>query len=268
MPFDESVAKCRKYSCQGATALELGDCQQAERLLRTAVTASPQDADARRHLAETLWTRGERAEAIEHMRAAVKQEPDHAPTVCRLGQMEAANGAWRLALRRAEQALQDDPRLADAWALRGRAYLETGDENRAIADLFRALEYAPNDQSVLADLASLYAQQRKPHRWLATVHRLQETYPPGEAPASAHLMEADAYAALGRHDDAADRLRVAAARHSTDPALLCRLAEAEAARGENAAAIAAAQQALSVDQGHLPSQQLLARLTSEATSVR
>ncbi|WP_197531162.1 tetratricopeptide repeat protein [Posidoniimonas corsicana] len=268
MPIDAAVSRCRQYSCEGVTALEQGDCQQAETLLRRAVEAAPQDADARRHLAETLWARGEQKEAIRHMRVAVTEEPRHASAVCRLGQMEAATGEWKLALSRAQQALHDDPKLSDAWALRGRSHLETGETELAMADLFRALEYAPNDRAVLADLARLYGQQRRPHKRLATVHRLIETFPHGETPVDPLIMEADAYAALGRNDDAAEGLRAAAQRWPQDPVLLCRLAEAEAAAGQQHAAVAAVRQALAVDQNHLPSQHLLARLSADPSQLR
>lgn len=268
MPTTEATAKCREYSCQGVTALECGDSQQAERLLRRAVESSPNDADARRHLAEALWASGDRQHAIEHLSAAVSQEPHHAPTLCRLGQMEAASGAWTQAIGRAQQALHQDPRLAAAWALRGRGRLETGDPVGGRGDLLRALEYAPNDRTVLTDLATLYAQQGRAERWLATVHRLQETYPHGESPSATYIMEADAYASLGRLNDAAERLQEAAARGPVDATFLHRLAVAEEACGRSTAAIAAAQRALSVDQSHLPSQQLLAKLNSPGQRLR
>ncbi|TWT72691.1 tetratricopeptide repeat protein [Posidoniimonas polymericola] len=267
-PGDAAVSVCRQFSCEGVTALEQGDCQQAESLLRRAVDAAPTDADARRHLAEALWARGEQAEAIRHMRVAVEEEPEHATAVCRLGQMEAAVGEWKLALRRAQHALQHDPKLADAWALRGRAHLETQQPDEALADLIRALEYSPNNRDVLADLARMYGLRQQSHRRLATVHRLLETYPHGEAPVDSLVMEADAYAALGRNDDAAAGLRDAAERWPQSPALLCRLAEAEAAGGRTDAAVAAAQRALAADQTHLPSQHLLARLSAQDAQLR
>ncbi|CAD7694842.1 unnamed protein product [Ostreobium quekettii] len=179
--------------------------------------------------------------------------------------MEASVGEWKLALSRAQQALQDDRKLSDAWALRGRARLETGEPARAMADLFRALEYSPNDRDVLADLARLYGQRQQPHKRLATVHRLIETFPHGEAPVDPLIMEADAYASLGRNEDAAAGLRRAAERWPQDPVLLCRLAEAEAAAGRKLAAVAAVQQALAADGNHLPSQHLLARGDSPST---
>lgn len=267
-PVDPRASACRQFSCEGVTALESGNCEQAEKLLRKAVKASPQDADARRHLAEAFWARGERDSAINNMREAVKLEPKHAKTLCRLGQMEAESGQWSVAMHNAEMALSNDAKLADAWALRARAHMALGDQEQAMADLFRALEYAPNNRTVLTDLANLYAAQGKPHRRLATVHRLLETYPLGETPDRAFVMEADAYAALGRHMEAVEGLRVAAARTPGNAPLLFRLAEAEEAVGNRAAAVTAARRALEADQSHAPSQEMLARFDAQSLQLR
>lgn len=261
-PAADSVVEARQFACQGVTAMECGDYEKAERLLRRAAEAAPDDADARRHLAEVLWSRDQRSEAISHMRAAVNADPASPAAQCRLGQMEFAAGKWDLACRRAQKALEHDPCSADAWALRARANQRGGDAQRAMSDYFRALAYAPNDRGVLSELAALYAAQGRPHRRLATVHRLLETYPQGEAPASVLVMEADAYAALARPRDAVATLRVAAERAPGEAAVLHRLAEAEEAIGAHDRAVAAAQRALRADRGHVPSQQLLARLTA------
>ena len=137
-----------------------------------------------------------------------------------------------------------------------------------MADLFRALEYAPNNREVLTDLANLYEAQGKPHRRLATVHRLLETYPLGETPDLAYVMEADAYAALGRHAEAVEGLRVAAVKSSKNAPLLFRLAEAEELVGNRSAAIEAARQALEADQSHEPSRELLARFDAQSSQLR
>ncbi|MEM8865039.1 MAG: tetratricopeptide repeat protein, partial [Planctomycetota bacterium] len=126
-PIPEAVATCRQYSREGVTAMETGHWSEAESLLRQALGASPTDADTRRHLAETLWTRGEHEEAITHMKSAAELEPNNPEAAVRYGEMLLARGRYDDALEQARIALQINQRLASAWALRGRAHHSLGD---------------------------------------------------------------------------------------------------------------------------------------------
>ena len=265
-PVSEAVAECRRYSCQGVTAMETGDYGQAETLLRQAAEAAPADADSRRHLAEALWVRGAREEALEHMAAAIKLQPLNPEAAVRHGEMLLAVGRHLDARSEAMRALSIDPQRWQAWALRGRAYLQAEDPDRAMADLHHALQHNPADRGVLADLADLHRRVGRRRRELTTLHQLRNTYLPGEEPTELIASEADAYLAIGRPADAVERLRVACNRTPPSATLLCQLAEAEAAAGDAGQAAATAQLALNADATHQPAQQLLARLAG--TTVR
>lgn len=259
-PVSESQAQCQHYSREGAAAMELGNWRQAESLLRQALGASPTDADARAHLAETLWTRGEQAEAIDHMRSAVRIDPDDANAAVRYGEMLLATGRADMALSEAERALAMDREITAAWALRGRAYRDLGDADRALADLHQALKQDPRSREVLADVAAMYFVSGRRRRELTTLHRLRDTYVPGEEPLPLLEGEADAYLALGRPRQAADRLRLACDRDEPNAHLLCRLAQAEEAAGDPTLAKQIAERALAADANHAPAQELAARL--------
>ncbi|MEM6797970.1 MAG: tetratricopeptide repeat protein [Planctomycetota bacterium] len=263
-PVSASVAACRMYSCQGVTALETGDYNQAESLLRQAAEASPQDADARRHLADALWAGGQQGEAVANMRSSVELQPHNAEARVRYGQMLLAGGNHSEAHDQAQQALAINPRDAAAWALRGRAMLGLGEGDRAMADLHQSLQYAPADRDVLSDLADLHKRAGQRRRELTTLHCLRETYARGEEPTELIATDADAYVALGLPTQAVERLRMACRRGNASAALLCQLAEAEAAAGDATQAVASAQLALTADANHLPAQQLLARLSGGA----
>src|SRR5215210_374968 len=72
------VTAARELSRQGVAALEAGQAQQAEELLKKSLAASPDDASSRRYMAETLWRRGAGDDAILQIVEAVRLEPTNA----------------------------------------------------------------------------------------------------------------------------------------------------------------------------------------------
>jgi len=256
----ESIATCRQLSREGVTAMEMGQWEQAEKLLVEAVAASPTDVDARRSLSEVLWQRGSFRDAVIHMEAAVRLDPRHAPTVVQAGEMLLNVGAVDRAMERAETALELDPMLAGAWTLRGQIHRRRGDLDLALADLQYALRFAPHDAKSLLDVAQIYYDQGRPQRSLATLHHLLDTYPPGEEPQAAIWLEGLAYSSLGRHSEAVESLKMATTRGEPPSELLFHLARSEQAAGQPAAATATLQRALALDSGHEPSRLMLAQL--------
>jgi len=256
----ESIAACRQMSRDGVAAMEMGQWEQARSLLQEAVTTSPTDIDARRHLAEVLWQTGNRRDAVVHMEAAVRLDPRHAPTIVRSGEMLLAVGAVDRALERAQDAIALDATLAGAWALRGRIYRQQGDAPRALADLQQALRYNPHATDVLLTAAELQYGMGRPQRCLTTLHQLLDVYAPGEEPQRALWLEGLAYQAVDRPQDAVESLYAASLRGAPQADLLYQLAVAEQAAGQVAAAASTVRQALAVDTTHQPSQVLLAQL--------
>jgi tetratricopeptide (TPR) repeat protein len=272
-PVSRSVATCRQLSQQGIAALERGQPQQAEALLAKAVDACPLDSEARRHYAEALWRSGARPEAIAQLEEACRAvggygrrtyppppAGDDATLRVRLAEMHLLVGQWEQARLSAQQALDLDPKLPAAWAMRGRVLQAGGQPLEALANFHRALGYAPQDRQVLLEVAELYRQLNWPQRALATLQSLADTYSPGEEPQQVlHLMGLT-YTALGRYDDAVESLSAAAVRAAPTPEIFCHLAEAELQAGHPAEAEAAARRALALQPQHGPSRQLLRRL--------
>ncbi|MDC0936188.1 tetratricopeptide repeat protein [Pirellulales bacterium] len=263
----DSVAACRDFHREGLAAMEVGDGDRARELLDKAVASSPTDVDARRQLAEMLWQEGRHQEAIEHVEAAVKLEPHHAPTIVRAGELYFAVGQANRALSLAERSLTLDRSLPSAWALRGRVYRQRRQYNRALGDLQRALQYSPDQSSVLLEVAELHYEMGRPQRTLTTLHHLLDRYPSGEEPQRALWLEGLAFSAVERPTEAAASLLAATQRGAPHPELLYRLARAEAALGRPAAASEAARQALAVDGRHAGSRQLLAELQAAEGAV-
>ena len=259
-PVSRSLATCRQFSQQGIAAAERGQHQQAEGLLEKAVEACPIDPEARRYYAETLWHRGARHEAIAQLEEAGRLANEDAMLRVRLAEMYLAIGQMGRARRTVEQALDLNPKLSAAWAIRGRVKRVGGQPGQALADYQRSLGYAPDDQHLLLEIAELYRELNQPQRALATLHNLADTYSPGEEPQQVLYLTGLAYVALGRYEDGVESISAALVREEPTPELFYSLGEAELLAGRPVEAAAAARHALTLQPGHQPSRELLGRL--------
>jgi tetratricopeptide (TPR) repeat protein len=269
-PTQEGVAASRELSRQGVAAMETGQWQQAEDLLRKALQASPDDASTHRSMAETLWHRGARQEAIAQIEEAVEHDSNNSALHVQAGEMVLAVDATDSALTHAEHAIRSDPKSPSAWTLRGRCFRQKGQPDRAVADLQHALEFAPDTSDVLLDVAMIYRQHGQAARCLTTVHHVLDTYPPGEESQQALTLEGLALLDLKRPAQASEALASAAKRGTPSVDLLYNLALAYSASGQYDQAENAAHQALAVNGTHQPSRDLLAQLASrnEASNVQ
>jgi tetratricopeptide (TPR) repeat protein len=259
-PVSQSLAESRNLSRQGVAALERGQRQQAETLLAKAVKVCPSDTEARRNYAETLWLHGSQEKAIEQMEEVARIGADDPAFWTRLAEMYLAAGHTDAAGRSVQQALDLDPKSAYAWAVRGGVMRASGQPRQALADYLRALGFAPDDRKILIETAELYRQLDEPERALQTLQALADSYAPGEEPRQVLYLTGLAYAALGRHGDAADIFSAALIRDKPTPEILYRLGEAELLAGRMDAAANAAGQALALDPNHQPSRDLIGRI--------
>ena len=259
-PVPRSLADCRKFSQQGVAELDRGHQQKAEALLAKAVQVCPVDAEARRRYAESLWRRGARPEAIAQMEEAGRLMAEDAALWARLAEMYLAAGQPEKAWRTANLAMDLDPKLPGAWAIRGGVMQAAGQPRDALNDYLRALSYVPNDRDILMHVADMYRQLNQPDRALQTLQSLAETYPSGEEPGQIHYQMGLAYSALGRYDAAVESLSVAMAREKPTPEMLCSLGEAELLAGHPNEAAASVRAALTLQPQHQPSRELLERI--------
>ena len=240
--------------------MERGQQQQAESLLAQAVQVCPADPEARRNYAETLWHHGARSEAIVQMEEAARYAGEDAAFWTRLSEMYLAVDRLDAAQASVQQALDIDPKLASAWAIRGGVMRASGQPRQALADYLRALGYTPGDRKTLLEAAELYRQLDQPERALQTLQALADSYAPGEEPQQVLFLTGLAYTGLGRDNDAVDSLSAALLRDKPTPEILYRLAEAELLAGHPDQADAAVQQALVMQPQHQPSRDLLNRI--------
>jgi tetratricopeptide (TPR) repeat protein len=259
-PVSRSLATSRQLSQQGLSALDAGDWSTAEHLFNESVETCGSNADAHRHYAETLWHRGQRAEAIAQLNDAIRLAPDDDTLLVRAAELRLAIGDTSGAHDDVQMAIDINPRSPAAWLLAGRIEAAGGRLRPALAAFHRALSFAPESREGLLELAECYRQLGQPERALVSLQTLADTYPPGEEPRQVVYLEGLALSALGRQHDAVDALAQAAARGAPDAGLLWHLAEAESRAGLNDEAWRDVQRALAVDPQHRASQQLAAQL--------
>jgi len=256
-PVSRSLVTSRQFCQQGVSAIERGQWERAEELLAQAVKTCPFDPDARRHYAEALWHRGQREQAVRELEEASRLAVDDATLHVLLAEKRLAIGDIELARQSAQHAIDLEPNLAGAWAVRGRVSRASGRPSEALADYHRALGLTPDDRTIQLEIAELYRELNQPRRALAALHSLADSYSVGKEPQQVLYLQGLAYEALERWDDAAESFSAAAVRERPTPEILFRLGQAELFAGRPAQAQAAVREALALDPGHEPSRELL-----------
>jgi tetratricopeptide (TPR) repeat protein len=84
---------------------------------------------------QALLGQGENSRAIEEMLQLVESDPDNAQYMLLLGEAQFAAGNWTAALEQFQAAYEEQSTLVDALYYAGRANIELGNSNEAIAAL-------------------------------------------------------------------------------------------------------------------------------------
>ena len=258
----------RQLCRQGIEAMEHNRWADAEPLLAKAVDVCPEASEARSKYAALLWQRNQQAKALREMAEAVQLAPNDASMRVTYGEMQLALGNLDAAREAADLALDMDPKLAGAWALRGRLMRHEDKHREALSDLHRAEGLDPKNNSYQMEIADLYLGLNEPDRALATVQSLSEKWSAEEEPLAVLAMKGKAYYAMNRYEDAVGTFLLASSRGPIDSETLYLLAEAQLHTGRPREAIAAAQKALALNPQHAPSRHLLAQMGISHGSVR
>ena len=266
-PVSKDVLKCRQCAQQGLSAIDRGDDARGEALLAQAIQACPVDTEARRAYAEALWRRGAVNESIAQLAEAIRHAPDDPEIRIRMAEMQLAAGQNGKAYQAAQEAIKSDVNQAKAWSTRARALRNAGEVRRALSDCHRALALEPDNQELLLETAEIYRELNQPQRALAQLQTLLETYPLGEEPRQPLHLAGLAYAALERHDEAANCLLAASQRGAPSPDILWHLAQAQLNSGQPARAETTTRSALAVAPDHAGCRGLLDHLVAATPRV-
>jgi len=160
-------------------------------LLNAQILSSPLEADGYADRAEFNLRRGEMGAALEDLELVVQADStrikerhtlgqlrfdvrdfegavrewegvlnvnsNHTPSLLSLAQVDVLLRAYEPALKRINAALQVDSRLDDAYFLKGRLYLETGDTSKAASSFQTASEVNPDRYDAFIQLGLLHA---------------------------------------------------------------------------------------------------------------
>jgi tetratricopeptide (TPR) repeat protein len=247
---DANVVAARQLSLRGIDAQQCGKWQEAEVFFADALRQNPADERAHCHYAQVMWQRGQQAAAIRHQEESVRLSGGDPQQLVRLGEMYLSLGNVPAAWECAGKALEANHRLACAWALQGDVYRRQRSWDQALESYHRTLTEQPHFPHVQLACAEIYRELNRPRRALATLDALESQLRPQAAPAELYFQQGLAYKALGRYQDAVDRLTVASQRMETSADVLFHLAEAQLMMGNSASAQLAVNAALHRSPSH------------------
>ncbi|MEO1528617.1 MAG: tetratricopeptide repeat protein [Planctomycetota bacterium] len=190
----------RKLSREGIEAMRRGQAGAAERLFSDALEVSDADDRAHRGLAEALWNRGQREQAIVHMEKAVTLSAGDPRLLGRLGQMYLQVGRIEDAEQQSQIALSSERNSAEIWTLQGDCLRAREKRQDALAAYHRALAIQPDEIDVKLRVAELYLLSEKHDRMLATLDGIGADLDDTQIPQRVHLMRGIAMRQLGRHE--------------------------------------------------------------------
>lgn len=159
------------YRGLAAVAWHEKKVDSALQFLRLAVEQRPDHADARADLALLLLLSGRAAESLPHWDQRLRLAPRDAPAWHNYGKALAGAGHLDAAVSAFEQAIALDPDQAKTYEVYAKAMVEAGDEERAEAVWRRGLEKFPGLESMYVGLADLQFARSKVREALATYQR-------------------------------------------------------------------------------------------------
>jgi tetratricopeptide (TPR) repeat protein len=213
---NSQLVAARQLSLRGAAALQRSREQDAEMLFSEALRNSPLDERAHWGYATTLWQRGDRQRAIEHMREAVRLSLRNPEYVVRLGEMSLDVGDRKSAREYALGVLTVNHKNADAWALLGDTHQSERDWLNAEECYNRALLERSDFPRVQLSVAEINRQTGQPKRALAILDRMTDLHASASTDPDVLLSRGIALADLDRGVEAAEALSHASERLPID----------------------------------------------------
>jgi choline-sulfatase len=173
--------------------------QQAVPLLEKVLVEQPEMPIAEMQLGIAQGRLKSYDKALPHLQKAVKVLPDSGMGHYELGLALFETGDWRGAAPEFEAAVQKAPRWADAHFSLASVYARTDRVPEAMAELDTTLKLNPDHYRGNLLRGRILSLQNVPEQALPNLQKAAEVQPMS---VEAHLFLADAYAQLGRQQDA------------------------------------------------------------------
>lgn len=180
-----------------------------QQLYRTTLARNPDCWLAHNNLAELLGTSGHPAEAIPHLKEALRLHPDFPEAENNLGDDLRLLGRPAEAIPHLERAIRMEPRYATAYKNLGAALLMMGQYTRGIAEFRRALSLQPANPDAHFNLGLALARSGRPDRAVpefAAAVRLKPDYGDAELNWAIGLTLTNRFVAAVPHFERAVRL--------------------------------------------------------------
>ena len=206
---NSQLVAARQLSLRGAAALQRSRQQDAEMLFSEALRNSPLDERAHWGYSTTLWQRGDRQRAIEHMREAVRLSGRNPEYVVQLGEMSLDVGDRKSAREYALGVLTVNHKNADAWALLGDTHQSERDWPAAEECYNRALLERSDFPRVQLSIAEINRRTGRPKSVLAILDRMTDLHAAASTDPEVLLIRGIALADLDRGLEAAEALALA-----------------------------------------------------------
>ena len=213
---NSQLVAARQLSLRGADAMQRSRQQDAEMLFSEALRNSPLDERAHWGYSTTLWKRGDRQRAIEHMREAVRLSGRNPDYTVRLGEMNLDMGDRKAARENALSVLSANRSHAEAWALLGDTHQSERDWPAALECYHRALLIRSDYSRVQLSVAEIYRHTGRPQRTLAALDRMTDLHATASTDPDVLLIRGMALADLNRNVEAAETLAKASERMPSD----------------------------------------------------
>ena len=213
---NSQLVAARQLSLRGADAMQRSREQDAEMLFSEALRNSPLDERAHWGYSTTLWKRGDRQRAIEHMREAVRLSGRNPDYTVRLGEMNLDMGDRKAARENALSVLSANRSHAEAWALLGDTHQSERDWPAASECYHRALLIRSDYSRVQLSVAEIDRLTGRPRRTLAALDRMTDLHTTASTDPEVLLIRGMALADLNRNEEAAETLAKASERMPSD----------------------------------------------------
>lgn len=160
----QDSAKCGALCAKAREARERGNSDQADHFINEALRQKPGDIDTQRQLAETMWTSGRKAEAVNLYTEMCAQQPKNMKMAERLAVMLWEIDQPTKASILAGNVLQTNPQSKDAILIKARMAVIEGQLDDALTSYLQLSQIDPDDVTISFELGQLHLRRGHPDR--------------------------------------------------------------------------------------------------------